>query len=115
MRFGIRLQGWFASSNSRPIRLIGWNLLLLLVTVSNAALSDDLSGPYFGERSNFAIMLELARTSDGNVTGHYEQVSLSDTGEVARFNAVVTGVFDGRTAILNIRPLDPLSTTAVVS
>src|SRR5258708_37456587 len=92
-------------------RIVCWALILGV----SPALADDISGTYVGKGSNAAILVQIVGTSDGHLTGRYEQVVLQANGALADTNATIIGAIDGQTVVVTIKPAEFLSGTIAAS
>jgi len=96
-------------------RRFWWILLCGLAIPIAPASAEDLSGTYIGKASNGAFLVQLVETSDGHLTGRYEQVLLQPGGKIDDMNAVITGAVDGQTVVVTIKPSEFLSGTIAAS
>ncbi len=80
-----------------------------------AALADGISGTYVGKGSNGAFLVQIVGTSDGHLTGRYEQVVLQTNGALADMNATIDGAVDGQTVVVTIKPAEFLSGSIAAS
>src|ERR1700730_5902680 len=92
-------------------RIVCWALILGV----SPALADDISGTYVGKGSNAAFLVQIVGTSDGHLTGRYEQVVLQPTGDLADTNSNIAGAANGRTVVVTIKPAEFLSGSIVAS
>jgi hypothetical protein len=86
-----------------------------LVVMTWPAHADGISGTYVGKGPNSAFLVQLVQTSDGHLTGRYEQVVLQASGKIERMNAAVTGASDASTVVVTIRPTELLSGSITAS
>jgi hypothetical protein len=89
-------------------RCRGWSRRLLIVcsflALTNPAFADGASGTYVGKGTNSAFFLQIVETSDGRLTGRYEQILLEPNGKLDDTNAAITGAVDGQTIVVTIKP-----------
>src|SRR6185437_448516 len=98
-------------TNARQDGAMKWVVFLVAAFVfgllplrAHALFSADASGTYVGSATNAAFLLQMVETSDGRVTGRYEQVLVRPDGTFDALNAAITGATDGQTVVLTLRP-----------
>lgn len=87
----------------------------LLLLVSSPVRSETLSGTYVGSGNNLAIIVELVDAGSTQIAGRYEHITLTSDGKLERINATVKGTSDGSGVVLEIKPVEMLSGSFVVS
>ena len=85
--------------------------LFMVGTVSAAG----LTGTYVARSDMGAAMVQLVETSDGRVTGRYEQSLVTDKGTVETRTASLNGAADGTSAVLTLTAEQSLGGSATVS
>ena len=78
-------------------------LAAILLTASLCSASR-ISGTYLGHGANFAEMLQLTETNDGQISGVLSWAELRSDGRVTSEQAPVSGAVDADQVTLNIRP-----------
>lgn len=85
------------------------SLVVASLLSATAAYAGNASGSYIGRGQNAAFMIQLVEGERGNLTGRYVQVRLSSQGAVEETNSSVTGVVDGQTVVVTIKPTELLA------
>jgi hypothetical protein len=79
-------------------------LVCALLAEPSDVFATDASGTYVETETGVAVQIQIVETSDGRVTGRYEQVSLGSDGKVTDDDAAITGATDGHTIAITIKP-----------
>lgn len=96
------------------IRFARW-AAVVAIAVSAPAQAASISGTYVGKGPDMAVLLQLVETSDGQLTGRYQQVRLLPGPKIDQFNATVKGSVGGETVVLEVKPTELLAGTIVMS
>lgn len=89
-----------------PLRMIAAISFISLVTTLCGA--SRISGTYVSHGPNFAEMLQLTQTDNGQLSGALSSVELKPEGNITSVQDSVTGVVDAEQLTLNVRSV-PLS------
>jgi hypothetical protein len=90
-------------------------LAATLLLVSPSVRSETLSGTYVGTGNNLAILVEIVDAGSKQIVGHYQHIALKADGQLERTNATVNGTSDGNVVVLEIKPVEVLSGSFVLS
>ena len=86
-----------------------------LLASASPAFADGASGTYVGKAVNGAFLVQIVVTSDGRLTGRYEQILLQPDGKLEDTNAAITGAVDGQTVVVTIKPNEFLAGSLTAS
>jgi hypothetical protein len=90
-------------------------VLVLWLLQSAGAIAGGLSGTYVASSPDAAFLLQIVETTDGQLTGRYEDVALKPSGELADNNAALSGAVNGGTVVATLKPTELLSASITVS
>lgn len=76
---------------------------------------SDMSGTYVGQNAKQAFLAQIIQGQGGQLTGFYEEASLSETLGVSQENIPLTGQRDGNTFIVTLQQNDQANSTDSVS
>ncbi len=96
------------------IRFVKW-AVAIVIAGSVPAQAASISGTYVGKGPDMAVLLQLVETSDGQLTGRYQQVRLLAGPKIDQFNATVKGSVGGETVVLEVKPTELLAGTIIMS
>ncbi|CAN7570204.1 hypothetical protein LJR016_004160 [Devosia sp. LjRoot16] len=90
-------------------------LLLVCLAMIGGAKAGGLTGSYVARSDMGAVLVQLVETSDGHVTGRFEQSLVTDKGTVETRTASLNGAADGPSAVLTLTAEQFLGESATVS
>lgn len=90
-------------------------LLLFCLAMVGGARAGGLTGTYVARSEMGAALVQLVETSDGRVTGRFDQSLVTDKGTVETRTASLNGAADGPSAVLTLTAEQFLGGSASVS
>lgn len=87
---------------------LGRSFLVFIVLIAPLACASRISGTYVAHGKNFAELLQLTETNNGQVNGSLSMISLKDDGSVKSEQYPVSGTVDGGQFNLNAKLGDGL-------
>ncbi|GAC1419098.1 MAG: hypothetical protein NVSMB6_21020 [Burkholderiaceae bacterium] len=85
------------SSPARKSQYLAYMMLYGLLAFVIPVWADSISGTYVGKASNAAFLIQVVKTSDGHLTGRYEEVDLRPDGKLDNLSDTIEGATDGHT------------------